>query len=164
LTNSLHLKTSLDNDYPTQSNAIQSLDESNSCPTLDACACCTGKTTMLYKLKLNETVSTIPTIGFNVETVSPCRGVSFTVWDVGGQDRLRPLWKHYFQNAEGRTHCSSLAIRMFRHSVIVYWILCKSNRCLLLVIQADARLGGRCGIQGGPTYILLVTFGTWMYR
>ena len=30
-----------------------------------------GKTTILYKLKLNETVSTIPTIGFNVETVSP---------------------------------------------------------------------------------------------
>jgi len=61
----------------------------------------TGKTTLLYKLKLNETVSTIPTIGFNVETVSPCRGVSFTVWDVGGQDKLRPLWRHYFQNTEG---------------------------------------------------------------
>jgi len=60
-----------------------------------------GKTTLLYKLKLNETVSTIPTIGFNVETVTPCRGVSFTVWDVGGQDKLRPLWKQYFQNAEG---------------------------------------------------------------
>jgi len=60
-----------------------------------------GKTTLLYKLKLNEAVSTIPTIGFNVETVSPCRGVSFTVWDVGGQDKLRPLWRHYFQNAEG---------------------------------------------------------------
>ena len=63
-----------------------------------------GKTTLLYKLKLNETVSTIPTIGFNVETVTPCRGVSFTVWDVGGQDKLRPLWRHYFQNAEGRLH------------------------------------------------------------
>ncbi|KAL9953777.1 hypothetical protein ACROYT_G041241 [Oculina patagonica] len=37
-----------------------------------------GKTTILYKLKLNETVSTIPTIGFNVETVSPCKGVMFT--------------------------------------------------------------------------------------
>ena len=60
-----------------------------------------GKTTLLYKLKLNETVSTIPTIGFNVETVTPSSGVSFTVWDVGGQDKIRPLWKHYFQNAEG---------------------------------------------------------------
>jgi hypothetical protein len=29
-----------------------------------------GKTTILYKLKLGEVVTTIPTIGFNVETVS----------------------------------------------------------------------------------------------
>ncbi|XP_048758887.1 ADP-ribosylation factor-like isoform X2 [Ostrea edulis] len=61
----------------------------------------TGKTTILYKIKLNENVCTIPTIGFNVETVSPVKGVSFTVWDVGGQDRIRPLWKHYYQNTEG---------------------------------------------------------------
>ena len=27
-----------------------------------------GKTTILYKMKLNEVVNTIPTIGFNVET------------------------------------------------------------------------------------------------
>ena len=60
-----------------------------------------GKTTVLYKLKLNETVCTIPTIGFNVETVSPVKHVSFTVWDVGGQDKIRPLWKHYFQGCEG---------------------------------------------------------------
>ena len=42
-----------------------------------------GKTTVLYKLKLNETINTIPTLGFNVETVQLARGVSFTVWDVG---------------------------------------------------------------------------------
>ena len=60
-----------------------------------------GKTTVLYKLKLNETVSTIPTIGFNVETVTPVKNVSFTVWDVGGQDKIRPLWRHYFIGCEG---------------------------------------------------------------
>ena len=60
-----------------------------------------GKTTVLYKLKLNETVSTIPTIGFNVETVQPIKNVSFTVWDVGGQDKIRPLWRHYFIGCEG---------------------------------------------------------------
>ena len=32
-----------------------------------------GKTTILYKLKLGEIVTTIPTIGFNVETVRPRR-------------------------------------------------------------------------------------------
>lgn len=59
-----------------------------------------GKTTILYKLKLGEVVTTIPTIGFNVETVE-YKNVSFTVWDVGGQDKIRPLWRHYFQNTQG---------------------------------------------------------------
>ncbi|XP_034445087.1 ADP-ribosylation factor 4-like [Hippoglossus hippoglossus] len=59
-----------------------------------------GKTTILYKLKLGEIVTTIPTIGFNVETVE-YKNVSFTVWDVGGQDKIRPLWRHYFQNTQG---------------------------------------------------------------
>ncbi|NXX69999.1 ARF3 factor, partial [Spizella passerina] len=43
-----------------------------------------GKTTILYKLKLGEIVTTIPTIGFSVETVE-CKNISFTLWDVGGQ-------------------------------------------------------------------------------
>ena len=70
-----------------------------------------GKTTILYKLKLGEIVTTIPTIGkiqarkktranttwnsdvnpflgFNVETVE-YKNISFTVWDVGGQDKIR---------------------------------------------------------------------------
>jgi ADP-ribosylation factor protein 1 len=97
----------------------------------------------LYKLKLGEIVTTIPTIGkyielddilapdwatevarqiaccssfeapelsayasifsppgFNVETVE-YKNISFTVWDVGGQDKIRPLWRHYFQNTQG---------------------------------------------------------------
>lgn len=91
-----------------------------------------GKTTILYKLKLGEIVTTIPTIGefsfynmmlmytnpemlcynssyfasvswagFNVETVE-YKNISFTVWDVGGQDKIRPLWRHYFQNTQGK--------------------------------------------------------------
>merc|ERR1712216_960569 len=59
-----------------------------------------GKTTVLYKLKLGEVVTTIPTIGFNVETVE-YKNISFTVWDVGGQTKIRPLWRHYSQNTQG---------------------------------------------------------------
>merc|ERR1712013_181062 len=59
-----------------------------------------GKTTILYKLKLGEIVTTIPTIGFNVETME-YKNICFTVWDVGGQDKIRPLWRHYFQNTQG---------------------------------------------------------------
>lgn len=65
-------------------------------PKLDAA----GKTTVLYKLKLGELVTTIPTIGFNVETVQ-YNNVSFTMWDVGGQDRIRVLWRHYYQQTQG---------------------------------------------------------------
>uniref|UniRef100_A0A7S1ZLW5 ADP-ribosylation factor n=1 Tax=Trieres chinensis TaxID=1514140 RepID=A0A7S1ZLW5_TRICV len=56
-----------------------------------------GKTTILYKLKLGEHVTTIPTIGFNVERVD-CKNISFTIWDIGGQDRIRCLWRHYYND------------------------------------------------------------------
>ena len=44
-------------------------------------------------------VTTIPTIGFNVETVQH-RNVNLTIWDVGGCDKIRPLWRHYYQNTD----------------------------------------------------------------
>ncbi len=56
-----------------------------------------GKTTVLYKLKLNEIVTTIPTIGFNVEQVE-FQNLSMTIWDIGGQKIIRDLWRHYLQN------------------------------------------------------------------
>lgn len=59
-----------------------------------------GKTTILYKLKVGEVVSSVPTIGFNVEAVE-YKNVKFTVWDVGGQDKIRSLWKHYYEGTEG---------------------------------------------------------------
>lgn len=59
-----------------------------------------GKTTILYKLKLGQSVTTIPTVGFNVETVS-YKNVKFNVWDVGGQDKIRPLWRHYYNGTQG---------------------------------------------------------------
>ncbi|KAJ2454914.1 hypothetical protein EV183_001175 [Coemansia sp. RSA 2336] len=58
-----------------------------------------GKTTILYKLKLNQSVTTIPTVGFNVETVT-YKNVKFNVWDVGGQDKIRPLWRHYYTGTQ----------------------------------------------------------------
>ncbi|KAI7863780.1 ADP-ribosylation factor [Spinellus fusiger] len=58
-----------------------------------------GKTTILYKLKLGKIVETIPTIGCNVETVR-YKNISFDVWDMGGQDKIRPLWRMYLQNTQ----------------------------------------------------------------
>ncbi|EAY03667.1 ADP-ribosylation factor 1, putative [Trichomonas vaginalis G3] len=59
-----------------------------------------GKTTVLYRLKLNENVMTIPTIGFNVETIE-FKNFNMNIWDVGGQDRIRALWRHYYNNSQG---------------------------------------------------------------
>ncbi|NXH26632.1 ARL11 protein, partial [Myiagra hebetior] len=57
-----------------------------------------GKSTLLYKLKSGQAVETCPTVGFNVESLqTPC-GVSFTLWDVGGQDSLRASWPNYLED------------------------------------------------------------------
>ncbi len=58
-----------------------------------------GKTTILYSLKLGDVLMTIPTIGFNVEELH-YKTISFMVWDVGGQEKLRALWSHYFYLAK----------------------------------------------------------------
>jgi len=58
-----------------------------------------GKTTVLYRLKLGEVQHTIPTVGFNVESVQ-YKNLNFTLWDVGGQSKLRPLWRHYYTGTQ----------------------------------------------------------------
>jgi ADP-ribosylation factor protein 6 len=35
-----------------------------------------------------------------VETVT-YKNVKFNVWDVGGQDKIRPLWRHYYTGTQG---------------------------------------------------------------
>lgn len=52
---------------------------------------------MLYRLKIGEVVTTIPTIGFNVESVT-YRNLNFNVWDLGGQTSIRPYWRCYYAN------------------------------------------------------------------
>ncbi|KAF9351064.1 hypothetical protein BGX26_010826 [Mortierella sp. AD094] len=59
-----------------------------------------GKTTMLYQLKLGEIVQTIPTVGFNVESIKVDK-LTLTIWDASGQERLRPLWRHFYKNCIG---------------------------------------------------------------
>lgn len=64
-----------------------------------------GKTTALYRMKLEQYVHTVPTIGFNCERVrgslGKSRGLTFLVWDVGGQERVRPLWRSYTRGTDG---------------------------------------------------------------
>ncbi|CAL8295652.1 unnamed protein product [Merluccius merluccius] len=76
---------------------------------------CAGKTTVLYRLRFNEFVNTVPTKGFNSEKIKLSLGggaqqqrrqwttpsASFHFWDVGGQEKLRPLWRSYTRCADG---------------------------------------------------------------
>ncbi|KAF8666696.1 GTP binding [Rhizoctonia solani] len=64
-----------------------------------------GKTAYLYHMCMGEVVTTIPTIGLNVETVeAPTSGrrrpLRLTCWDVGGCDKIRPLIRHYAVGTE----------------------------------------------------------------
>jgi ADP-ribosylation factor protein 1 len=58
-----------------------------------------GKTTVLYKMRLGDVITTVPTIGFNVEELQ-YKKVKMTVWDIGGQDKIRPLWRYYYQGSD----------------------------------------------------------------
>jgi len=64
-----------------------------------------GKTTALYRMKLDQYLNTVPTIGFNCErvagTVGRSSGLTFLVWDVGGQEKIRPLWRSYTRCTDG---------------------------------------------------------------
>ena len=44
-------------------------------------------------LRMDRILNPSAMLGFNVETVE-YKNISFTVWDVGGQDKIRPLWRH----------------------------------------------------------------------
>jgi len=58
-----------------------------------------GKTTILYRLQIGEVVSTLPTIGFNVETLT-YKNLKLQVWDLGGQSSIRPYWKCYYGSTQ----------------------------------------------------------------
>ena len=58
-----------------------------------------GKTSILYRLKLGEVITTVPTVGFTIDRLE-YKSLSFTVWDVCGQTKFRPLWRHYFEETD----------------------------------------------------------------
>ncbi|ORX44988.1 ADP-ribosylation factor 2 [Piromyces finnis] len=58
-----------------------------------------GKTTIVYKLLLNEAVVTTPTIGSNVEEIT-YKNMKMVMWDIGGQESLRTSWVTYYTNAK----------------------------------------------------------------
>lgn len=58
-----------------------------------------GKTSILYRLHLGNVVTTVPTVGFNLETLH-YKNITFQVWDLGGQTGIRPYWRCYFSQTD----------------------------------------------------------------
>ena len=54
----------------------------------------TGKSSILYTLQLGKFTSKVQTIGFNVEKIC-VEGVEYSLWDIGGHDKMIPFWKHH---------------------------------------------------------------------
>ncbi|KAJ1311025.1 hypothetical protein OPQ81_009531 [Rhizoctonia solani] len=90
-----------------------------------------GKTTILYRLQIGEVVSTIPTIGFNVESVT-YKNIKFQVWDLGGQSSIRPYWRCYYAN----THAIIYVIDASDHDRL------QTSRAELLTMLAEEELKG----------------------
>ncbi|NWW52225.1 ARL14 protein, partial [Pedionomus torquatus] len=60
-----------------------------------------GKSTLLYKFKYNDAFLTIPTIGFNVDMIETEKDFTLTIWDVGGQQKMRQVWCNFLENTDG---------------------------------------------------------------
>lgn len=82
-----------------------------------------GKTTLVQRLKnlvelqfnnqatfLNY-IPTEPTFVYQIETISPrLAPLALNLWDLGGQERTRELWKFYLTNVQGK----SLRLKIIR--------------------------------------------------
>jgi len=91
-----------------------------------------------WKFILITTIFIVSLSGFNVETVE-YKNISFTVWDVGGQDKIRPLWRHYFQNTQVRIQLESNE-RFFPSLVdITDWMSLNWIQGLIFVVDSNDR-------------------------
>lgn len=59
-----------------------------------------GTTTILYQITLGGHLQTIPTLGFNHEEVQFGQ-LTYKIWDIGGLDKMRPIWRQYCAQADG---------------------------------------------------------------
>ncbi|EMP37601.1 ADP-ribosylation factor-like protein 3 [Chelonia mydas] len=58
-----------------------------------------GKTTLLKQLASEDISHITPTQGFNIKSVQS-QGFKLNVWDIGGQRKIRPYWRNYFENTD----------------------------------------------------------------
>lgn len=89
---------------------------------------------ILYKLKLGQSVTTIPTVGFNVETVT-YKNVKFNVWVI----RELPMMKHI----TCKRHKLKTLILFLGYSTGCWWAG-QDPPTLETLLHRDARVDIRC--------------------
>lgn len=67
-----------------------------------------GKTTLLYFMKTGDHQHTVPTIGFNCETLE-IEDLKFQVWDIGGQDVFIKFWHNYIKTSSAIVYLVDIA-------------------------------------------------------
>ncbi|KAF1334193.1 hypothetical protein FI667_g2224, partial [Globisporangium splendens] len=89
-----------------------------------------GKTTILYRLQADEIEQTVPTIGFNMETLQ-YKNIKFQVWDLGGQTSIRPYWRCYYPNTDAIIYVVDSAdvdrlniAKQELHAMLEVWTAC----------------------------------------
>lgn len=100
---------------------------------------CAGKTTVLYRYKLNETVNSIPTVGFNVESVKINDHVTIQAWDVGGGWAIRKLFHHYYDECKALVYiidCSD--VDRFDHAAKEFWEMAHHEKMKKTVVMVLA--------------------------
>ncbi|XP_040929070.1 ADP-ribosylation factor-like protein 3 isoform X2 [Betta splendens] len=58
-----------------------------------------GKTTLLKQLAAEDISHITPTQGFNIKSVQSS-GFKLNVWDIGGQRKIRPYWRNYYEHTD----------------------------------------------------------------
>ena len=82
---------------------------------------CAGKTTILYKLKLGETITAVPTLGFSVEYLE-YKNMTINCFDLGGSDRATFMLLRQCMEQNKSAH---------EHTAIVFVVdACDSERLL----------------------------------
>ena len=78
-----------------------------------------GKTTLLKSLASEDIAHITPTQGFNIKSVQS-EGFRLNVWDIGGQRKIRPYWRNYFENTDVLV---SLSFHFKQYSVSIIYLI-----------------------------------------
>lgn len=91
------------------------------------------------------------------------KNVKFNVWDVGGQDKIRPLWRHYYTGTQGLVFVvdSQDRERIDEAKQELHRILSdrEMKECLLLVFANKQDLPGGA-YDLGPREPVIISYST----